>query len=95
MEEEKYPENYFEHYIACFSSTHQTLNQAGFENLAKLYIEIEGSDEFSELINEIELIKENDDWAYFEERARDFEIQGLTVVKLKEMAEVAIKIGME
>lgn len=95
MEDNKYPENYFEHYIVSFSSTGQTLDKTGFENLARLYIDIEGSDTFSELIKEIQLIKENDDWSYFEEKARDFEIKDLSTDKLKEMAEVAIKVSID
>lgn len=44
MEDNKYPENYFEHYIVSFSSTGQTPDKIGFDNLARLYIDIEGSD---------------------------------------------------
>ncbi|CAM4505444.1 hypothetical protein FHS16_005664 [Paenibacillus endophyticus] len=55
-----------------------------------MYIDIEGSDTFSELIKEIQLIKENNDWSYFDEIARDFEVKDLSTNKLKEMADVAI-----
>lgn len=95
MEDKMYPENYFEHYIVSFSMLDQILDKTGFENLARLYIDIEGSDTFLELIKEIQLIKENDDWSYFEEIARDFEIKDLTTDKLKEMAEVAIKVSTD
>ncbi|WP_141503873.1 hypothetical protein [Paenibacillus luteus] len=95
MEDNKYPENYFEHYIVSFYSTGQTPDKNGFENLARLYIDIEGIDTFSELIKEIQLIKENDDWSYFDEIARDFEVKDLSTNKLKEMADVAITVSME
>ncbi|WP_169089203.1 hypothetical protein [Paenibacillus sp. PL91] len=95
MEDNKYPENYFEHYIVSFSSTGQTPDKTGFENLARLYIDIEGTDAFSELIKEIQLIKENDDWSYFEEIARDFEVKDLSTDKIIEMAEVAITVYMD
>ncbi|CAM4504859.1 hypothetical protein FHS16_005687 [Paenibacillus endophyticus] len=95
MADNKYPENYLEHYIVSFSSTGQTPDKIGFENLARLYIDIEGSGTFSELVKEIQLIKENDDWSYFDEIVRDFEIKDLSTNKLKEMADVAITVFME
>jgi ribosomal protein L19 len=92
MDNNKYPENYFEHYIVSFSGIGQTPDKAGFEKLARLYIDIEGLDAFSELIKEIQIINENNDWSYFESVIEDFEIKGLDTVKLKEMADVAIKV---
>lgn len=92
LENNKYPENYFEHYIFCLSSTGQTPNKSGFEKLARLYLDIEGLATFSELINEIQLIKENNDWSYFERIAKDYEIKGLGIIELKEMSEVAIRV---
>lgn len=56
-------------------------------------MDIEGIDEFFNLIKEIQIVKENNDWSYFESIAENFEIEGLDIVKLKEMAEVAINIG--
>ncbi|OMF21778.1 hypothetical protein BK133_27825 [Paenibacillus sp. FSL H8-0548] len=91
MEDNKYPENYFEHYIVCFFSTDQTPDEAGFQKLARLYLDLEGLTTFSELINEIQLIKENNDWSYFEKGTKDFEIN-LGTVEFKKMAEVAIKV---
>lgn len=92
METNKYPENYFEHYIVSFSGIGQTPDEAGFEKLARLYLDIEGAEEFSNLIKEIQTIKDNDDWSYFESIAEDFEIEGLDTGKLKEMAEVAMNV---
>ncbi|MEK5028691.1 hypothetical protein [Paenibacillus sp. FSL M7-1046] len=46
------------------------------------------------MIKEIQLIKENNDWSYFERIATNFGIKGLATVKLKEMAGVAIKVSM-
>ncbi|SCY87191.1 hypothetical protein SAMN05720606_11115 [Paenibacillus polysaccharolyticus] len=92
MENNKYPEHYFEHYIFSFSGIGYMPNEAGFEKLAKLYIDIEGIDEFFNLIKEIQIIKTNNDWLYFKSIAEGFEIEGLDIVKLKEMAEVAINI---
>jgi hypothetical protein len=71
MENNKYPENYFEHYIASFSGIGQIPDEAGFEELARLYIDIEGLDTFSELIKEVQLINENNDWFYFESIVED------------------------
>ncbi|WP_172254263.1 hypothetical protein [Saccharibacillus deserti] len=87
----KYPENYFEHYIVSFSGIGYAPNEDGFEKLAKFYLDMEGLDEFSNLIKEIQMVKENNDWSYFESIAKDFELEGLDLVKLKEMAEVAIQ----
>jgi len=95
MENNKYPENYFEHYIVSFSSLGCTPDKAGFEKLAKVYINIEGLEEFVELIKEIEMVKENNDWSYFKSIVGNFGIKGLDIAKLKEMAEVAIHIYKE
>jgi hypothetical protein len=92
MENNKYPENYFEHYIVSFPGIGHAPNEAGFEKLAKLYIDIEGIDEFFNLLKEIQIVKENNDWSYFESIAKDFEIEGLDAGKLKEMASIAINV---
>lgn len=92
MEHNRYPENYFEHYIVSFSNIDSPPNEAGFEKLARLYIAIEGINTFSELVKEIQLIYENNDWSYFEDVLENFKIMGLDH-KLQEMAEVAIKIS--
>lgn len=90
MENDKYPEGYFEHYIVSFAGIGHKPNEAGFEQLAKLYIDLEGHEEFANLIQEIQAIKENNDWAYFEHAAKEFGVKRLDTAKLKEMAEVAI-----
>lgn len=46
MENNRYPEDYFAHYIVSFSTTGCTLDEKGFEKLARLYIEIEGINGF-------------------------------------------------
>ncbi|TNJ60817.1 hypothetical protein FE784_35370 [Paenibacillus hemerocallicola] len=92
MEINKYPENYFEHYMVSFSGIGQSPDKEGFEKLARLYIDIEGLDTFSELIKEIQLINVNNDRSYFESVINNFEIKGLDINKLKEMAEVAIVV---
>jgi uncharacterized protein YlbG (UPF0298 family) len=89
--EEKYPELYFEHYIASFSGIRQEANEKGFLRLAELYVDIEGIDAFTELIKEINIIKENNDWSYFENIAKQFAKEELDESKLKEMAELTIK----
>lgn len=90
MENDKYPEGYFEHYIASFAGIGHKPNEAGFEQLVKLYIDLEGHEEFANLIQEIQAIKENNDWAHFERAAKEFGVKRLDTAKLKEMAEVAI-----
>ncbi|CAM3547648.1 MULTISPECIES: hypothetical protein [Saccharibacillus] len=92
MENNKYPENYFEHYIISFSGIGYAPNKVGFEKLAKLYMDIEGINEFFNLIKEIQIVKENNDWSHFESIAEDFEIEGLDIFKLKELVEVTINI---
>lgn len=89
---ERYPENYFEHYIVCFYTTNSSLDVKGFRKLAITYISIEGFDTFLCLIKEIEEIQAADDWSYFEEVAKSFEVNGLNAKKLKEMAEVAVEM---
>ena len=59
MANHKYPENYFEHYIVSFSGIGHTPNEDGFEKLANFYLDMEGLDEFSNLIKEIQRVKES------------------------------------
>lgn len=92
MEGNRYPDNYFEHYIVCFSTTGCTLDKKGFEKIARLYIEIEGINGFIQLIKEIQVVKDNNDWAYFESIAGDFGIEGFNTINLKVMAEVATNV---
>ncbi|RCW40648.1 hypothetical protein [Paenibacillus prosopidis] len=89
---EKYPENYFEHFIFSLKATNKQQNEEGFADLAKLYIEIEGIDVFSELIKEIELIGANNDWGYFEKTAKEYELDNMGLENIKKLAEIARKI---
>ncbi|UVI27413.1 hypothetical protein [Paenibacillus spongiae] len=89
---EKYPENYFEHFIFCLKTTNKQQNEEGFTELAKLYIEIEGIDVFSELIKEIQLIGANNDWGYFEKTAQEYELDNMDLENIKKLAEIASKI---
>jgi hypothetical protein len=73
----------------------RTQDEVGFENLARLYLAIEGSTTFLKLIDEIQLIEENNDWSIFETRAKDFGISDLDTDKLKAMAGVAIRVFKE
>ncbi|MCX7923115.1 MAG: hypothetical protein N3B21_14055 [Clostridia bacterium] len=86
--EKNYPEGYFEHYIEMFQSN---VCQEGFEEHANIYIQIEGFDELKKLISEIELIKNNNDWKYFIELAKDYDREYLDLQNIKALAEAAIK----
>ncbi|OBY78316.1 hypothetical protein BBG47_17405 [Paenibacillus sp. KS1] len=57
-----------------------------------LYVEIEGINGFIQLIKEIQVVKDNNDWAYFESIAGDFGIEGFNTINLKVMAEVAMNV---
>jgi uncharacterized protein with ACT and thioredoxin-like domain len=89
MMDERYPNGYFEHYIAMFQSH---INKDGFKDHANFYIQIEGLEAFSELIEEINLINNNNDWSNFIALAKEFGKESMTVRDIKELAETAIEV---
>ncbi|GMK39411.1 hypothetical protein PCCS19_24650 [Paenibacillus sp. CCS19] len=89
---DKYPENYFEHFIFSLSTTNQELNEAGFTALSNLYIEIEGREAFSKLIQEIEFIEENKDWDEFVQVAEEFGMENMELEDIKKLAACAREV---
>lgn len=88
---DKYPENYFEHFIVSIDMAGVPCNTEGFKKLAEIYLSIEGIDTFAELINEIMTIQEANDWSYFYENvSKFFDLNEMDEDKLKELASVAI-----
>ncbi|WP_425800794.1 hypothetical protein ACHOLT_11660 [Desulfitobacterium sp. Sab5] len=89
ISDERYPNHYFEHYIAMFQSE---INRDGFKEHANFYIQIEGLDEFSKLIGEIILIDKNNDWGYFADLAKEFDQESMNIRNIKELAETAVEV---
>ena len=87
---EKYPEEYFEHWIVMLSTMNTDLNLSGFKGQIKLYIEFEGVEEFEKLKNEVKEIKKNNDINKFIEVVKTFDIDNLNEDQLIEMANVII-----
>lgn len=87
--EERYPDGYFDHYIAMFQSE---INEDGFREHANTYIMIEGLDEFEKLVDEIYLIEENNDWELFVDLAKEYEKEYLKLQNIKSLAKTALDI---
>ena len=87
---EKYPKEYFEHWIVMFSTMNTELNSVGFKNQIKLYIEFEGVEEFENLKNEVIKIKKNNDINKFIEVVKTFEIDNLNENHLTEMVDIIL-----
>lgn len=88
--EEKYPEAYFQHWIAMLSSMDTDMNTAGYKDQIKLYIQFEGTEEFEELISEVKAIKENGDLSRFMEVVKALQIDNIGENHLIEMVEVLL-----
>ncbi len=87
----KYPGNYFKSYIYSFDTSECTPDREGLTQLAKLFIELQGIDEFVCVVNEIKEIKDNDDWGYFVKTAAENKID-TDEETLKEMASTAVQV---
>ncbi len=87
----KYCGNYFKSYINSYDTSECTPDKQGFTQLAKLFIELQGIDEFVCVINEIKEIGKNNDWGYFIKVAAQNKID-LDEETLKEMASTAIQV---
>ncbi|MCX7709437.1 MAG: hypothetical protein N2484_06255 [Clostridia bacterium] len=90
--DERYPEGYFDHYIAMFQSE---MNRSGFKEHADLYIKIEGYSEYKKLVDEIQCIGKNNDWDYFVYLAKELGKDNLDYTHIKELGEVAIEVCNE
>lgn len=87
--DERYPEGYFDHFNAMFQFE---ADKQGFKEHAKLYIKIEGFDEFKNLVNEILDISKNNDWDYFVYLAEKYNGKCKSLSNIKELAESAIEV---
>ncbi|ANY70012.1 hypothetical protein BBD42_28555 [Paenibacillus sp. BIHB 4019] len=93
MTEEKYPEHYFEHYIACAGTSHVSLDQEGFRELAQTYLHIEGIEALRELVQEIHAIAENNDWSFFADHSTPIVEPPMKIAQLKLLAQEAIALA--
>jgi len=87
---EKYPEEYFEHWIAMLSTMNTELNSVGFKSQIKFYIEFEGIEEFENLKKEVQLINKNNDVNKFIEVVKTFKIDSLNENLLIKMVDIIL-----
>ncbi|AFM02749.1 hypothetical protein Fleli_0266 [Bernardetia litoralis DSM 6794] len=69
---EKYPEEYFNHWIAMFCANNSEFNNDAIIEQIEMYKSFEGEEEFSELKAELNSIIENDDLDKFIEIGKNF-----------------------
>lgn len=82
---EKYPNDYFDHYIAMFAANQPNTDVSNFSDQIELYLNFEGKDEFRELQNEVNQIMKNEDYKWFLKQAMADEIPNINLDKLRAM----------
>ncbi|MEL7001914.1 MAG: hypothetical protein AAFN93_04170 [Bacteroidota bacterium] len=83
---EKYPDEYFSHWIAVQSINFQEVNEENTRAQITMYKEFEGEDEFAELQREVETIVKNNDLEEFVEIAKDSGALGISIDDLTKMS---------
>lgn len=89
--DEKYPDEYFDHYITMFSLNKSEINETNLTNFNKQYIQFEGQDEFQELRKEVLKIKANKDFDWFLKQAKADEIENVTLESIKKTIDLILK----
>lgn len=88
---DKYPNEYFAHWIGMLSATECPLTADGFEEQIASYIEFEGEEEFRALQEEVKLIVEDEeDLEDFVHVAKYFKMPTFTVPKMKQMIAIIL-----
>ena len=88
---EKYPNGYFDHFLAMFISINTSFNEKQTLKQVELYKVMEGDKEFSNLKNELLLILKNNDIDKFSKICADYDCKFLNKEDLIKMAELIIK----
>ena len=85
---DKYPGEYFEHWLAMLSTMNTEFTKTGFEEQIEHYINFEGKEEMKMLQNEINLIVEAKDLMGFKDICKQFNSEEVNDQSLALMAEV-------
>lgn len=88
---EKYPNEYFVHWISMLTATECPLTADGFQQQCAAYIEFESEAEFRALQEELKLIVQDEaDLADFVLIAEHFQLPMFTVPKMKQMIAIIL-----
>lgn len=92
---EKYPKEFFGHWIGMLSATNCPLTLKGYEDQIDMYLEFEGDEAFLNLQTEIKEIIKNNDVEGFVEVAEYFEMEDFTEESLLSMMDLIINVDLE
>lgn len=87
---EKYPDNYFEHWLAMFTSNNLQWTEENFKNQIEFYKKMESEIEYSKLQDEIMEIIKNNDLVNFLSLAQEYAETELTLDDLTKMVHCII-----
>ena len=85
---EKYPEGYFDHWLAMYSTHNSEITEDLIMLHADAYRVFEGMEELLELKAEVQLIIKNDDLKGFIRVARGYGIREIELHHLVQMSEI-------
>ncbi len=85
---EKYPERYFDHWLAMLCANYDEVSESEIVEHADSYKSIEGRQAFSALQAEVETIVNNDDLIQFVAVAKDYGLEKITLHHLTNMVEI-------
>lgn len=85
---DKYPDGYFEHWLAMLSTMKVEFTKTGFEEAIKHYANFEGEEELKMLQNEVHLIVDAKDLMKFKDIGKRFNIKEVNEHSLALMAKV-------
>lgn len=89
--DKKYPNEYFNHYIAMFSVNHSEIKESSLIEFNNQYIQFEGRDEYQRLKNEVLKIKANNDFDWFLKQAKSNQIENATLDSIKKSIELILQ----
>jgi len=88
--EEKYPNKYFNHWLAMLATMNAEFNKEGFETQIEHYLNFEGEEQMKMLQREVKLIVESGDLFKFNENDEKFEQIEVDKQSLELMAKVIL-----
>lgn len=89
---DKYPNEYFAHWIGMLAATKCPLTEDGYEEQIDAYLEFEGEEEFDALQAEVkQVLEDEDDLEDFVHIAQYFKLKNFTVEEMKTMIEVILR----
>lgn len=92
---EKYPGEFFTHFLGMFTSNFETADYESFEAHVELYLRLEGVDSFIGVLTELRQIEKNNDYDLFLKVVNEWDVEHFGIEQLKDFIWIIQHFGKD